>query len=78
MYLMSKNTILAQIDFDRNIFDVYMPDLMPFALRGANVNLFTVRDWIADRVLNLSRSNVNRKGRINLWGINIILNLVRH
>ena len=60
MYLMSKNVKLAQIDFDTMLFEVFRPDLMPFALRGNNVTLFTVRDWMNDRVLNLSRSNAKK------------------
>lgn len=60
MYLMSKNIILAQIDFDKFIFNVYRPDLLPFAIRGENVNLFSVYSWLTQRVLSLSRSNAKR------------------
>ena len=41
---------------------------MPFALRGNNVDLFTVRDWISERVLNISRSNA--KKIISALGLN--------
>lgn len=35
MYLMSKDVVLAKIEFSKNIFEVYKPDfLMPFALKG--------------------------------------------
>lgn len=68
MYLMCKNTAIARIDFSKMIFDVYNNDLMPFALRGGGVDLFTVRDWISERVLNISRSNA--KKIINALGLN--------
>lgn len=68
IFLMSKNEILARINFDTMFFEVYKQNLMPFALRGANVNLFTVRDWLIDRTLNLSRSNA--KTIINVMGFN--------
>lgn len=60
MYLMSKNTVLAQIDFDKMIFNIYRPDLLPFAIRGVNVSLFSVYDWLTQRVLSISRSNAKR------------------
>lgn len=54
---MSKDIILAKINFDKMLFEVFKPDLMPFALRGRGVNLFTVYSWLENRVLHLSRSN---------------------
>lgn len=68
MYLMSKNNILSKIDFDKMIFDIYKPNLMPFALRGQGVSLFTVRDWMQDRVLDIHR--VNAKKIISSLGLN--------
>ena len=68
MYLMSKDVILAQINFDTMQFTVFKPDLMPFALRGNNVNLFTVYSWLENRVLHLSRSNA--KKIISSMGLN--------
>ena len=60
MFLMSKDVVLARIDFNKMLFDIYVPDLMPFSLRGRNVNLFMVHDWMTQRVLSLSRSNAKR------------------
>ena len=60
MYLMCKDNILAKIDFTKMIFEVYKPELMPFALRGAGIDLFSVRDWLSERVLNISRSNAKK------------------
>lgn len=57
---MSKDIAIAKIDFNNMIFKVYKEELMPFALRGQGVNLFTVRDWISERVLNISRSNAKK------------------
>jgi hypothetical protein len=68
MYLMSKDEIIAQINFDTIQFKVIKPDLMPFALRGNGVNIFTFRDWLSDRVLNISRSNA--KKIISALGLN--------
>lgn len=60
MYLMSKNIVVAEIDFNKLIFDIKRPDLMPFALRGNNVSIFSVYDWLSGRVLSLSRSNAKK------------------
>lgn len=60
MFLMSKDTVVAVINFDTFLFDIKQQDLMPFALRGEGVNLFTLRDWLADRVLSISRSNAKK------------------
>lgn len=60
MYLMSKNAVLARIDFDKMIFEIYRQDLLPFAIRGKGVNLFSVYNWLSQRVLSLSRSNAKR------------------
>lgn len=68
MYLMSKDIKIARIDFSNMIFEIYNQSLMPFALRGNNVDLFTVRDWISERVLNISRSNA--KKIISALGLN--------
>lgn len=68
MYLMSKNIKVARIDFNKMVFDIYNQELMPFALRGNGVDLFTVRDWISERVLNISRSNA--KKIISALGLN--------
>lgn len=60
MYLMSKNVVLAQIDFDKMVFNIYRQDLLPFAIRGQGVNLFSVYNWLTQRVLSLSRSNAKK------------------
>ena len=67
MYLMSKDTIIAEYDFNTMLFKTYNAGLMPFALRGNNVNILTLRDWLVNRVLSLSRSNA----KVMLSAINI-------
>lgn len=67
MYLMSKNVIIARFDFQQNVLEVYRDDLMPFVLRGNNVDLFLIRDWLSARVLPLDR--VNAKVILNSLGL---------
>lgn len=57
MYLMSKDIKILYFDFNTLQFKVLVPELLPFAIRGKEVNLFTLYNWLLNRVLSLSRSN---------------------
>lgn len=60
MYLMLKNNIVAQFSFEPLLWQVYNQQLLPFALQGNNINIFSVHTWCLNRVLNLSRSNAKK------------------
>lgn len=57
MYLMSKDIKILQFNFNTLQFKVLVPELLPFAIRGKEVNLFTLYNQLLNRVLSLSRSN---------------------
>ena len=57
MYLMSKDTVIAEINFDTGLYKVIRPDLLPLDLRGDNIPIFNIPLWFNDRVLSISRSN---------------------
>lgn len=68
MYLMSKNKPIAKINFDTLQFDIIDYQLLPLALRGPGINILNFRDWLSERVLDISRSNA--KKIINSLGLN--------
>lgn len=60
MYLMSKDSVVAAYNLDKNIVKIINFNLLPFGLRHNSLSANDIEEWLKLRVLSLSRSNADK------------------